>query len=256
MLTERAHQAATMLSPEIMTNGLDEYNMVLRHVRMPVAVALGARYFIFPSNTNPNFGTDDDPQRPSFKRLAFKDGMGLWEAEGVPGFAYLSDYVWAVPDEAGAEHWLQNVTWEKAKGYAAAVEAPERRVEGIQRAPDGSSPGNTAVREYTPGHVVVEVDAKRPALLVVAESYYPGWKATLDDAPVDILRANYLSQGVIVPEGTHRIELRYEPDSFRYGAIVSVLILLGIVGLGVLLGYRGRRRARAADGGQENSATG
>jgi hypothetical protein len=243
MLTERAYRAAVLVSPTLKENGLDEYNMMMREVRMPVAVALGARYFIFPTGADPRYSADDDPDRPPLKRLAFKEGMGLWEAEGVPGFAYLSDYLWVVPDEAGAAHWLLRATWEKVRAFGAVVEAPEEAVANIKHEPEAGSPGSTMVREYTPGHIAVDVNASRPALLVVAESYYPGWKATLDGRPVEILRTNYLSQGVVVPQGTHRVVLSYEPDSFRYGAIISVLSIAGIAGMWAVGGYWRRRRA-------------
>jgi uncharacterized membrane protein YfhO len=75
------------------------------------------------------------------------------------------------------------------------------------------------------------VQAARQALLVVAESWYPGWRATLDGEPVGILRANYLSQGVVVPAGEHTVDLRYTPGAFIYGAWISALSALAIAGL-------------------------
>jgi uncharacterized membrane protein YfhO len=114
-------------------------------------------------------------------------------------------------------------------------------VDGIARSPDGASPGSANVIDYTPGHISIQTDAQRPALLVVAEGYYPGWHATLDGQPVEILRANYISQGVVVPAGKHTVELKYEPDSFRNGAILSLLGLLGLGGL-IIWWWRGARQ--------------
>ncbi|MEO5952197.1 MAG: YfhO family protein, partial [Chloroflexia bacterium] len=104
-------------------------------------------------------------------------------------------------------------------------------VSGIQPPSDGSSPGAASVDEYTPGYIRLTTDGTRSALLVVSESFYPGWHATLDGQPVEILRTNYLSQGVVVPAGKHTIEMKYEPDSFRNGALLSFTGLLGLVGL-------------------------
>ena len=39
--------------------------------------------------------------------------------------------------------------------------------------------------------------------------------------PVGVLRANYLSQGVVVPPGTHIIEFHFRPGAFTYGALIS-----------------------------------
>jgi uncharacterized membrane protein YfhO len=97
-----------------------------------------------------------------------------------------------------------------------------------------------SVPDYTPGHIVLDVDANRTALLVVAESFYPGWDATLDGRPIPILRTNYLSQGIIVPEGKHTIEMKYEPASFNIGASLSGVGLVGLLALGIWA----RRRRR------------
>jgi uncharacterized membrane protein YfhO len=109
------------------------------------------------------------------------------------------------------------------------------------------SPGSVGVSQYTSGHIRLQVEAARPALLVVAESWYPGWEARLDGQPTTLFRANYLSQGVLVPGGTHTVELDYHPVSFVYGAIASLFGLLGTVALGVWA-YKGHRTRLVQDG--------
>jgi hypothetical protein len=61
--------------------------------------------------------------------------------------------------------------------------------------------------------------------LAFNESYTPGWHAWLDGAPVPLLRAYGLFMAVAVPEGTHQVEFRYEPASFRPGLFLSLLAL-------------------------------
>ncbi|MEO8288378.1 MAG: YfhO family protein [Chloroflexota bacterium] len=242
MISERALRASTFLDPDYRKVQWTRYNMILSNIRLQVAPALGIRYFIFPDGVDPNRPAAADPGRPNFERIAGAKGLGLWEAKGVPGFVYLSDYVSAVPGEAEAAQWMTSLAWDNIKAGAALVEAPPDTVAGIARGSDGSTPGAVTVEEYTPGHIKLTVDAARQSLLVVAESYYPGWHATLDGAATPILRANYLSQGVVVPAGRHTVELRYEPDSFRNGALLSGAGLLGLLGLVVWA----RRRQRKA----------
>ncbi|MGA7730731.1 MAG: YfhO family protein [Chloroflexia bacterium] len=231
MFTRRALRASVLLDPDYRSDPWNRYNMSLHGMRLQVAPMFGIRYFVFPTGIDPNHPEVEDPGRPPFKRLAFTEGLGLWEAEGVPGFAYLSDNVEAVPDDVVAREWMGNLTWEQTRAYAALVEASPAVIAGIQRAPDGSSPGSVSVLEYTPGHIRLEVDAHRPSLLVVSESHYPGWHASMDNQPVEILHTNYLSQGIVVPAGKHAIVMKYEPDSFRNGAILSLVGLAGLAGL-------------------------
>jgi uncharacterized membrane protein YfhO len=75
--------------------------------------------------------------------------------------------------------------------------------------------------------------------------HYPGWKVTLDGEPADLHRVDYLLRGTTLPPGSHRVEFRYEPLSWRIGWIVS---LLGLVGLVAAVGVALRRRRRGAAG--------
>ncbi len=62
---------------------------------------------------------------------------------------------------------------------------------------------------YGAQEVVIEVRAEEKALLVLADLYYPGWEATLDGRPVQILAVDEIFRGVIVPPGTHQVRLNY-----------------------------------------------
>ena len=75
------------------------------------------------------------------------------------------------------------------------------------------------------------VDAKTAGLLVLSDTYYPGWEADLDGKPVEILRANGVMRAVAVPTGTHTVRFRYEPRSLQLGAAVSLSCLAGALGV-------------------------
>ena len=60
---------------------------------------------------------------------------------------------------------------------------------------------------------------------------------TLDGKDADIHRVDYLLRGTSLPPGRHRVEFRYEPLSFRLGAIVSLIALLGLIAT-VAIGLR------------------
>jgi hypothetical protein len=74
--------------------------------------------------------------------------------------------------------------------------------------------------------LVLDVAPKQPSVLVVADTDYPGWEATVDGVVTPILRANLAFRAVEVPAGPHRVEFRYRPAAKRHGAVASAFFLL------------------------------
>ncbi len=78
----------------------------------------------------------------------------------------------------------------------------------------------------SPQSLAVEVTTPEPALLVLSETFYPGWQATVDGRPVPLLRADYVLRAVPLPPGEHRVELVFRPPTFILGAITSGLTVI------------------------------
>ena len=74
--------------------------------------------------------------------------------------------------------------------------------------------------------VDVEVEAAQPSLVVVAQTYYHNWRATVDNQPAQLLRANHAFQAVEVPAGRHQIHFYYKDGAFETGAAVSIVAWL------------------------------
>jgi hypothetical protein len=89
--------------------------------------------------------------------------------------------------------------------------------------------------------VELEATLERPGLVVLADSFYPGWHATVDGRPAPIWATNHLFRGVPTGAGTHRIRFVYAPTSVRLGAAASVLALVAVLWLlrGGKLGHGG-----------------
>jgi len=90
-----------------------------------------------------------------------------------------------------------------------------------------------ALTEYTPERVVVETKAPAPALLVLSDSHYPGWRVRVDGEEREILLANGLYRAVAVGAGVHRVVFEYRPTSFRVGVALSLLSLAALVAVGL-----------------------
>ena len=115
---------------------------------------------------------------------------------------------------------------------------------GFTPAPN-APPRGAAARILEDAELAVEVQASlaAPGLLVLADTFYTGWHATVDGNPAPILQTNHLFRGVPVPAGRHTIRFEYRPWSFAAGAVASLAGLLAIMTLLVWTG-RGRGRAR------------
>lgn len=138
-------------------------------------------------------------------------------------------------------------------GFDPARTAYVERDPGIPMMPD-AVPGTATYREIAPEDIRIAVDTASPSLVVVRNSYDPGWSATVDGRPTPVLAADYLVQGLVVPAGHHEIRLVYRDDQVSRGVAAGALVWLTLVlaiSAALLLERRARRRRAApqdADG--------
>jgi hypothetical protein len=91
------------------------------------------------------------------------------------------------------------------------------------------------VVSYQPQRVDLQVSTSSPGILVLADTYYPGWTATLDGKPTNVLRANFGMRAVQIPTGNHDIRFSFVPFTFKVGLFITLGTLAGallLAGLG------------------------
>lgn len=113
-------------------------------------------------------------------------------------------------------------------------------------AAEGTLPHATLLPRERPERIAVDLEGgDRPGILVLADSFAPGWKARVDGAEARVLRANYAFRGVAFPAGARRVELSYESKGVRYGGLASAgSLALLLIGAGLSAGARARARGR------------
>jgi hypothetical protein len=100
----------------------------------------------------------------------------------------------------------------------------------------GGEPGpaeSVVVLKVDPEHIELAADLRAPGVIVLAETYYPGWELSIDGQPAPILRVNRMMRGASVEAGSHRLVYSYRPHSFRLGMMVSLAALAVVALLGV-----------------------
>jgi hypothetical protein len=121
---------------------------------------------------------------------------------------------------------------------------PSRQVilyDDIAVRPTPSLEAQADIQRYANNKVTIQARANDDGIVVLADSIYPGWKAYVNGKETKILRANHFYRAVILPKGSHRIEFRYEPLSFKLGMWISALTLTSVVIVSFALFLRRKR---------------
>src|SRR5690606_23625561 len=93
-----------------------------------------------------------------------------------------------------------------------------------------------AVETHLPDYIKYMYESPVPQATIFSEIYYEeGWNAYLDGNKIDYFRVNYLLRGMIIPEGDHTIEFKFEPQSYATANVISttfsvVVLLLLVLG--------------------------
>jgi len=107
------------------------------------------------------------------------------------------------------------------------------------------------IESYAPGKVQLRVGPGEPGMLVLSESWHPGWLATVDEEVIETQVANHALVGVpVAAEKTVVVELVFEPNSYHWGRLWGWLGVLGLVAwlLEPRLRQQQSRRAEAGGG--------
>ena len=96
---------------------------------------------------------------------------------------------------------------------------------------------------YGNSRVIIEASLNGSGVLVLADSFYPGWRVYVDGNENKILRANFFFRGVPLSAGDHLVEFRYQPRSFAIGLVISLLTVSIIVVSSIVFAALERRRS-------------
>jgi hypothetical protein len=181
------------------------------------------------------------PGEAAVKQAASAEGVKVLENHvwGFTGWK-VPHRPWAVFTEQvvlapGQREALNTVVEMLARGKATVVleEAPQPRALGA---------GQVLSVVRRSNRLRIEATSLSDGILVVNDSFWPGWIATIDGNEVPIWRADFLVRAVPWPAGRHVLEMKYDPPEVRVGWLVS---LVGAVAWTALLVLDLRRRPSA-----------
>jgi outer membrane protein assembly factor BamB len=106
--------------------------------------------------------------------------------------------------------------------------------------PMGAAAGTAVIVQDDPEHL--EIQANSPGLLVLSDSWYPRWTATVDGSPAPVLRVNCAMRGVVVPRAGARVRMDYANPALVPLACLSWVAVLAAIAFVVRDYRRGRER--------------
>ncbi len=89
--------------------------------------------------------------------------------------------------------------------------------------------GTAEVLAHEPTRWQIRTRSDAPALHVLAENAFPGWRVTIDGRSAAPLTAYTAIRAVCVPAGEHLIEWRFQPTLYWLGAALTLLALLALL---------------------------
>jgi hypothetical protein len=162
---------------------------------------------------------------------------GGWVYENLKALprAYLVDSVIATSDTMAALKLLANDSLDPRK--AAVIYTASNP--GLPKTP---LTGSAVVAQYTPDRVVIRTTANRRTLLVLADNFHKGWRATVNGRATPIIRTNHTFRGVIVEGGTSEVVFEFHPQSLYTGFFIYLFCLFLLL---MYVGWLAVKRLRA-----------
>ncbi|MDW8071315.1 MAG: YfhO family protein, partial [Anaerolineae bacterium] len=146
-------------------------------------------------------------------------------------------YVYAVTDPF-PRAWVVH-RWEVARDRTAALlrisqdDFDLRHAAVVERRLDIDPPSPPAegsraqVTFFAAEALELEVQAIADGLLVLSEINYPGWRASVDGHPAQIVTTNGIFRGIPITAGRHYVRLWYAPHSVLIGATITLVTMVG-----------------------------
>jgi Bacterial membrane protein YfhO len=200
------------------------------------------------NNTAPVFAGWGDPRltsasdtsaEPKF-RLIYDDDIRIYEnADALPR-AFAPSKV-LLSSGADQSHALMAQPDFNPRGTAVLEGTPSKSERAVLADSTAQTGSQVAVNAYSDDRVSLTATMARPGLVVLTDTFYPGWTATVDGKPASIYLTDYAFRGVVVPEGTHEVVFSYSPASFKLGLAVGVLAAMALAGWWLIDRHHARR---------------
>jgi hypothetical protein len=110
----------------------------------------------------------------------------------------------------------------------------------------GGAQEKVELLEHGADRLLIRANLSCPGMVILSDTYFPGWRARVDRKAAQIYEVNGAMRGVMVPAGLHSVTMRYRPASVIVGGALTLVGILGALGLVAAGGIRSRPGGRDA----------
>jgi hypothetical protein len=161
------------------------------------------------------------PPPPGWKVL-FRGAEGqLFENPGALPRAFVPRSLRYEPDPGRQVALMEAIRDFGVEGVVGEASPPTKRREA-----QDNGEASVRIASYEPQRMVLEVDAREPALIATSVTAWPGWRLSEDGGSSRLVSYNHAFLAFRVPPGRHTAVLRYLPASFVAGSAISTVTLV------------------------------
>lgn len=205
---------------ELITGKSGDFDFYYSAASLPDALPLlNVKYLLLPRPMRLN---------PQFFELVYSDGMAIYRYTACEPRA-LAVFDTRVSDPASILNAVRSGRFDPQE--VLLLEEPPAAMAGTETHTTDTN-ANSSVRFtiYQADEVAIEASLPRPGFLLLLDTYFPGWIATVNGQPTKIYRADYNFRAVSLPAGESTVRFVYRPNSLRLGLALSAtggLVLIG-----------------------------
>jgi hypothetical protein len=177
-------------------------------------------------------------QLPGRYRMLYdgKDGRIFENPDALPRFFAARNVILEFRDPYFYEHLKRTEDWANTAFLEnLKIEVEEQRADFFKPRPNDAPIAEVKITEATPTEYRLHVKAPRYSLIVSSVPWWAGWKVERNGARIEPVRVNGGFLGLVVPAGELDVRVWYDPWTFRFGAILALVTVAGLIVTGMKL---------------------